>query len=111
MAPRIERVAAGIVERQAQAEGQAFAHLGNALLDLLGREQIEPAELVVGAEIPPCRSFGPLLPALLFGHRSRSPVRGAVSITIAAWEDLICPKQPHNRAAAQIRRTPAPAAQ
>ena len=58
MAARVEHVAARVVERQAQAEGQALAHFGDALLHLLRREQVQPAELVVGPEIAPGRASG-----------------------------------------------------
>ena len=46
-------------------------HLGDALLHLLGRHQIEPAELVVGAEIAPGGACGFDLPARI-GHAAFS---------------------------------------
>ena len=46
MPARIEQVAPGQIERQRQAERTALAHLGHALADLLGGDQVEPAELV-----------------------------------------------------------------
>src|SRR5437667_404716 len=56
IAPRIEDVAAGVIERHREAEGAAFRHLGDTLLDLLRGHQIEPPKLVVGAEIAPGRA-------------------------------------------------------
>ena len=46
-------IAAGTVERQRQAERAARAHFGRRLPDLLRRDQIEAAALVVGAEVAP----------------------------------------------------------
>ena len=63
-AARIQDVAAGKVERQAEAERQAFLHLGDALQHLLRGDQIEAAELVVVAPVAPGRSFRTMLPAL-----------------------------------------------
>src|SRR6266487_3160454 len=77
MAARVERIAARIVERQAETEAQALAHLGDALLDLFGRQQVEPAELVVRAEIAPGRALGPLLPPRRRIHVDRSPDQNA----------------------------------
>ena len=62
VAPRVEHVAAGIVERQAQAERKAFADFRDALLDLVRRKQVEAPELVVRPEIPPGGAFRPPLP-------------------------------------------------
>src|ERR1051326_3776834 len=72
MAARIEQAAAGIIERQAETEAQALAHLGDALLDLLGGEQVEAAELIVRPEIAPGRTLGTALPARGRVHRRRS---------------------------------------
>ncbi len=38
MPARVEHVAARVIERQAQAEGESLAHGRDALLDLLGAE-------------------------------------------------------------------------
>jgi len=70
VAARIQLVAARIVERQRQAENQAFAHLCNTLLHFFRREQVEPPDLVVRTEVAPGRAGRPLLPAGL--HR-KSP--------------------------------------
>jgi hypothetical protein len=52
VAPRIEHVAARKIQRQAQAERDAFMHFGHALADLRGRDQVHAALLVVGASHP-----------------------------------------------------------
>jgi hypothetical protein len=75
IAARVEPVAAGKVERQAQAEADAFLHLGDALQQLLAGNEIDTAELIVGAEITPIRSFRSTLPALL--HCFSPPHMGA----------------------------------
>ena len=59
----VEHVAARVVERQAQAERAAVAHLGHALAHLLGRQQVETAKLVVGPEIAPRGAGWSLHPA------------------------------------------------
>jgi len=51
MAPRVERVAARIVERQRQHEGEALLHLAHALQHLLGRHPVHATALVVLADI------------------------------------------------------------
>src|SRR2546430_8766946 len=58
----IERAAAGIVERQRQAESNAFPHLGDALQHLLARHQVHAAALVIGAELAPIGARRSLLP-------------------------------------------------
>src|SRR6185436_10211178 len=58
VAPRVEQIAAWIVQRQAQAEHQTFFHFGDALLYLLRREQVQPSELIVRAEIAPGGTLG-----------------------------------------------------
>ena len=63
IAVRVQRVAAGIVEWQAERKAQAITHLGHALQHLLAREQIQPPELVVHTKVTPRRTFGALLPA------------------------------------------------
>src|SRR5690606_23655161 len=63
MAARIERVAARQVQRQAEAEGPALAHLRHALAHLVRVDEVEATELVVGTEIAPGGSFGPVDPA------------------------------------------------
>jgi hypothetical protein len=75
IAARIEPVAAGKVERQAQAEAGAFLHLGDALQQLLAGNEIDATELIVGAEIAPVGSFRSPLPTLL--HRLPSSYIGA----------------------------------
>ncbi len=67
LATRIEDAAARIVERHREAERQALAHLGDALLHLLGRDQVEPAELIVGTEVAPGGACGFDLPTRI-GH-------------------------------------------
>src|ERR1700674_5787968 len=63
VAARIQQVAAGVVERKAQAEIQTFAHLGHAAPQSLGRQQVESADLIVGPEVAPVRTVGTVLPA------------------------------------------------
>ncbi|MBI5719959.1 MAG: hypothetical protein HZC37_19980 [Burkholderiales bacterium] len=61
-AARVHRLAARHVQRQAQAEGAADLHLGDALQHFLGRDQVHAAALVVGAEfapVAPCRGVRP----------------------------------------------------
>ena len=69
MAARVDDSAARIIERQAEAEGPAFLHLGHSLQDLVRGQQIEPAELIVGAPIAPGRARRATLPARIVGHR------------------------------------------
>src|SRR6185436_3901067 len=68
VAPRVEQIAAWIVQRQAQAEHQTFFHFGDALLDLLRRQQVQPSELIVRAEIAPGGTLGSLFPACRCRH-------------------------------------------
>ena len=56
----MQDVAARIVERQREAEGAAFADFRDALKHLLGRDQVEPSNLVIGAELAPIRSGWPV---------------------------------------------------
>ena len=67
VAPLVQRGAAREVERQAQAEGDAVLDLAHALEDLLGREQVDAAELVVVAPVAPGRAFRALRPPLRHG--------------------------------------------
>ena len=60
---RVQHCASRVVEREAQAERAAFADLGGALLDLLGRDEVQAPDLVVGAEVSPGRSVGPPRPS------------------------------------------------
>ena len=67
VAPLVQRGAAGIVERQAQAEADAGLDLAHALEHLLGGEQVDAAELVVVAPVAPGRAVRALLPPLRHG--------------------------------------------
>ena len=49
----VQHVATGHIERQAEVEGQAFFHFGNALTHFVGRQQVHPAVLVVGSKVAP----------------------------------------------------------
>ena len=69
--PLVQRGAAGVVERQAQAEADAGLDLAHALEDLLGGEQVDAAELVVVAPVAPGRAVRALRPPL----RHRRPPR------------------------------------
>ena len=69
VAARVDDGAAGIVERQLQAEGPALLDLGDAFETLSGGQQVEPAELIVRAPIAPGRAGRAALPARIFGHR------------------------------------------
>ena len=66
----VERGAAGVVERQAQAEADAGFDLADALEHLLGGDQVDPAQFVVVAPVAPGRAGRALLPPLR--HASRS---------------------------------------
>src|SRR5690242_6980941 len=68
VAARIEDVAAGIVERQAEAEAAPLAHLGDALEELLAGQEIEATELVVDPEIAPGRAGWSVLPTRIVAH-------------------------------------------
>ena len=63
-ADRRQRPAAGIVERQAEAERPPFPHLLRRAQHGLARDVVQAAELIVVAELAPVRPFRPLLPAL-----------------------------------------------
>ena len=69
VAPRVELVAAGTVERQAEAEDDALAGLGQAPPHLLRRQQVQPPALIIGPELAPVRSVRSLPPA----HRQVLP--------------------------------------
>ena len=58
--------AAGVVERQAEAEADAGLDLAHAFEHLVRGEQVDAAELVVLAPVPPRRAVRALLPPL--GH-------------------------------------------
>ena len=75
MAARVEHVAAGIVERQAEAEGDALSHLGRRLQPLFRRQKIDPPELIVGPEIAPVRALGPLGPTFVHNYPHPLPAR------------------------------------
>src|SRR5262249_5501109 len=57
-----EGPAAGIIERQAKAEGLARLHLTDRLQHTVGRDVVQATELVVLAEIAPVGPFRPLRP-------------------------------------------------
>ena len=68
------RVAAGAkhaaarpIERQAQTKRDPFTNLARAGAHSLGRQKIEPAQLVVGTEVAPVRPFGSHAPSLRHG--------------------------------------------
>jgi hypothetical protein len=63
-AARVERHAARYVERQREAEGQTFLHLGDALQNLGAIDQVHSAALVIGAEFAPMAGLRRLLPPL-----------------------------------------------
>ena len=65
---RVDDSATRIVERQTQTKGLPLFHLGDAVENLLRGEQIEPAELVVGAPIAPGRAWWPPFPAWVLRH-------------------------------------------
>ena len=69
LAVGVEGAAARVVQRQAERKAQAFLHLGHALAHLGWRQQVEAAQLVIGAEVAPGRSCRALLPAWIgVGH-------------------------------------------
>src|SRR3546814_3716311 len=87
MAAGIEHVAARQVQRQRQAECLAGADLARTLEHLRFGQQVEPAQLVVGAVVAPVRALGTLLPAW---HRftpsgSRRP-RGCRLPVVPSWK-------------------------
>ena len=63
----LRAVPPGIVEGQAQAEADAGLDLPHPLEHLLGGEQVDAAELVVLAPVPPRRAGRALLPPLRHG--------------------------------------------
>ena len=63
MAALVQGGAAGEVEREAEAERASLLHLGHALQHLLGRHQVDAAELVVVAEVAPGRAIRTLRPS------------------------------------------------
>ena len=68
MSPRVQDGAAGIVERQAETETQAFTDFRNPLFDLLRRKKVGAPELIVSPEIAPGRTLGATVPPRrLFG--------------------------------------------
>ena len=77
VAALVQGRAAGVVERQAQAEADAGLDLAHALEDLLGGEQVDAAELVVVAPVAPGRAGRALLPPLRHGRFSFWPRRTA----------------------------------
>ncbi len=89
---RVQDVAARQIQRQAEAEGQALPHLGDALAHLLGGEQVQAPQLVVGAEITPGRALGPPGPAERHGvglRHGRAP-RSGIDPDTAARAFLTC---------------------
>ena len=70
MAAWIDDIAARIIEGQAEAEGLAFLDLGNALEHLLRGQQVEPAQLILGAPIAPGRAGRTTFPARVVGHQA-----------------------------------------
>ncbi len=71
-APLVEGGAAREVERQAEAEADAGLDLAHALEDLLRREQVDAAELVVVAPVAPGRAVRALLSTASSRLSSRS---------------------------------------
>src|SRR6185369_6735717 len=63
-AARIERGAAGIVERQRKREADPLLYLRDALQHLFARHVVHPPALVVGAELAPVRTRRFLFPPL-----------------------------------------------
>jgi hypothetical protein len=66
---RVDDVAAGVVQRQRQAEIFPDFDLRDALQNLLRGYQIEPTKLIVGAEIAPGGTLRTANPARIVGHR------------------------------------------
>ena len=83
VAARIDDRSAGVIERQRQTKGLALSDLGDALLDLFGGQQIEPAELIVRSPIAPGRAGGAAFPARIFGHGCLSFAPGCAPV--ASW--------------------------
>ena len=80
MAARIELVAAGIIERQRETEAPAVLHLGDALQHLLGRDEVEAPQLIVGTEIAPGGAGRSALPSRIFAH-SVLPQKSCIKAT------------------------------
>ena len=87
-APRVQHIAARQVERQAEAERQAFLHLGDAFEHLRRRDEVQPAELIVVTPIAPGRAFGTVLPAL---HLQSPCMRGETSACSARHHARMAP--------------------
>ena len=68
MAAGIDDIAARIIEGQAETEGLAFLDLGNALEHLLGGQQVESTQLILGAPIAPGRAGRTTFPARVLRH-------------------------------------------
>src|SRR5258708_935378 len=68
MAARVDRGAARIIEWQAEAEGLSFPDLRDPLFDLVGGQEVEPAELIVRAPIAPGRAGRTIFPARIVRH-------------------------------------------
>ena len=79
MAAGIDHVAARIIEGKAEAEGLSFPDLGNAFEHLLGGQQIESAQLIVGAPIAPGRAGRTTFPAWILGHRFPLPIEVVIA--------------------------------
>src|SRR5580704_6619944 len=77
MAALVQGCAAGVVERQAEAEGDSGLDLSDTLEHLLRGHEVHPPELVVIAPVTPGRTGRPLLPSLCHVSPS-SPGRVAV---------------------------------
>src|SRR5215469_9637519 len=83
MPARVELGFSGIVERQRQAEREAFPNLRHTLQHLPRCQQIEPAPLVIGAEIAPSRARRAPLPARI-AHGNFPLEKEAVSPALGA---------------------------
>src|SRR4051794_41184328 len=74
MTARAEDGAAGVVERQRQAERLSDFHLRDALQHFFRREEIESATFVIDAIVAPSRASGAVGPAWVVGHDGRLPI-------------------------------------
>ena len=72
IAARIDDAAAGIIQRQRQAEILAGLYLGDALQNLCSRYQIKPAQFIIRTPIAPGRARRSLFPTRIIRH-SRFP--------------------------------------
>jgi hypothetical protein len=79
----VQRDAAGIVERQAEAEADPVLDLAHPLEDLLGSDEVHPAELVVVAEVAPGGAIGTLGPSL----RHACPLSPRILDRRYSWTD------------------------